>query len=129
MTIGERIKKRREELGLTQTDLAERMGYKSRAAICTVEKDKEDLTTTRIRRFAEALHTTPGYLMGWEENPTDINEEAGKLYSAYAFRVLYDSLPLEEQEKINEIEKQLVNITPENRTLILNLLKSLLPDA
>ena len=68
MTIGERIKKRREELGLTQSELAERMGYKSRAAICTVEKDKEDLTTTRIRRFAEALQTTPAYLMGWEED-------------------------------------------------------------
>ena len=67
MTTGERIKQRREELGLTQTELAERMGYKSRAAICTVEKDKEDLTTTRIRKFAKALQTTPAYLMGWEE--------------------------------------------------------------
>ena len=68
MTTGERIRRRREELGLTQTELAERMGYKSRAAICTVEKDKEDLTTTRIRRFAEALQTTPAYLMGWEDS-------------------------------------------------------------
>lgn len=71
MTTGERIKKRREELGLTQTELAERMGYKSRAAICSVEKDKEDLTTTRIRKFAEVLNTTPAYLMGWEDTVVD----------------------------------------------------------
>lgn len=127
--LGKRIKKRRTDLHLTQEELAHRMGYKSKAAICKVEGGEDNITSDRIQKFADALETTPSYLMGWEENPTDINEEAGKLYSAYAFRVLYDSLPLEEQEKINEIEKQLVNLTPENRTLILNLLKSLLPDA
>ena len=75
MTTGERIRKRREELGLTQTDLALRMGYKSRAAICNVEKDKEDLTTTRIRKFAEALDTTPAYLMGWEEQFAQVQKQ------------------------------------------------------
>ena len=73
MTIGERIKNRRIELGLTQTELAERMGYTSRTSICTVEKDKEDLTTTRIRKFAKALETTPSYLMGWEDKKIDLN--------------------------------------------------------
>lgn len=68
MTIGQRIKQRRLELGLTQTELAERMGYTSRTSICTVEKDKEDLTTTRVKKFAEALETTPSDLMGWTEN-------------------------------------------------------------
>lgn len=68
MTIGERIKKRRKELGMSQQELAIRMGNKSRASICTVEKDKEDLTTTRIAKFAEALETTPGYLMGWTDS-------------------------------------------------------------
>ena len=67
MTIGERIKQRRIELGLTQEELALRLGNKSRASVCTVEKNKEDLTTTRIRQYAEALETTPSYLMGWED--------------------------------------------------------------
>ena len=71
MTVGERIKQRRIELGLTQSDLAKRMGYASRAAICTVEKNKEDLTTARIRKYAEALQTTPAYLMGWDEAPSN----------------------------------------------------------
>lgn len=68
MTIGERIKQRRIELGLTQLDLAIRLGNKSRASVCTVEKDKEDLTTTRIQQYAAALETTPSYLMGWKDN-------------------------------------------------------------
>ena len=66
MTIGERIKQRRTELGMTQEELAARLGNKSRASVCTVEKGKEDLTTDRIARFAEALETTPAYLMGWD---------------------------------------------------------------
>ena len=85
MTVGERIKERRIELGLTQSDLAKRMGYSSRAAICTVEKNKEDLTTARIRKYAEALQTTPAYLMGWDAAPSNDSEitHAMDLYELY----------------------------------------------
>ena len=74
MTVGDRIKQRRKELGLTQTELAVRMGYTSRTSICTVETNKEDLTTTRVRKFAEALETTPSYLMGWSDEHTYKND-------------------------------------------------------
>ena len=67
MTIGDRIRIRRTELGLTQSELAHRLGYTSRTSVCTIEKNKEDLTTTRVKKFADALETTPAYLMGWEE--------------------------------------------------------------
>ena len=67
MTIGERIKQRRIELNLTQEELAKRLGNKTRASVCTVERDKEDLTTTRIMMYAKALECTPAYLMGWED--------------------------------------------------------------
>lgn len=74
MTVGDRIRQRRIELGLTQTELAQRMGYTSRTSICTVEKNKEDLTTTRVKKFAEALETTPSYLMGWSDSHTYMAE-------------------------------------------------------
>lgn len=67
MTIGERIRQRRQELGLTQTDLAERLQLKSKASVSLVETDKEDLTTTRLSKYAEALECTPSYLMGWTD--------------------------------------------------------------
>lgn len=65
MTVGERIKARRKELGLTQTELAERLHYKSKVAVSNVENNKEDLTTTRVKKYATALECTPEYLMGW----------------------------------------------------------------
>lgn len=69
--VGKNIRLRREELGLTQTDLAKRLGYKSRVSVCTVETGKEDLTTERVRQYAKALNCSPADLMGWsraEEN-------------------------------------------------------------
>lgn len=74
MTTGEIIKERRKALGLTQDDLAKKMGYKSREAISSVERNKEDLTTDRIRKYAEALDCTPAYLMGWEGQQLTIED-------------------------------------------------------
>lgn len=69
MTIGERVKFRRQQLGLTQQELANRLGNSSRASICTIEKDREDLTTTRIAKLAEALETTAAWIVGWVNDP------------------------------------------------------------
>lgn len=67
MTIGERIKSRRNELGYTQMELALKMGYKNKSAICNVEKNGNNITSDRIAKFAEVLDCTPAYLMGWTE--------------------------------------------------------------
>ncbi len=66
-SIGERIYNRRKELGLTQQDLADRLGYKSKSSINKIEIGKNDLPQKKILEFAHALNTTPRYLMGWEE--------------------------------------------------------------
>ena len=71
-TIGDRIKERRLELGLTQTDLAIRMGYKTKSTICEVERPGSNITAERLMKFAEALNTTPFYLLGKEEDEYDI---------------------------------------------------------
>ena len=65
--VGIRIRNKRIELELTQEELAKRMGYKSKAAICKVERGDDNITTDRIRAFAKALECTPAYLMGWED--------------------------------------------------------------
>jgi transcriptional regulator with XRE-family HTH domain len=64
--IGKRIKQRRNELGITQSELARRMGYKHKSSINKIELGKNDVSQSKIIRFAEALNTTPAYLMGWE---------------------------------------------------------------
>lgn len=61
------IKKRREELGLSQEELAKETGYTSRTSIAKIESGKVDLPQSKIEIFAKALKTTPFYLMGWEK--------------------------------------------------------------
>jgi transcriptional regulator with XRE-family HTH domain len=113
MTIGSRIKQRRLALGLTQSELAQRLGLKSKVSISTVENDKEDLTTDRIRKFAEALDTTPAYLMGWEETPafrrrhkySDIKEQTidGETI------VTYKATPTVPQTEIDKLQQAYVD--------------------
>lgn len=67
MNLYDRIKARRLELRLSQDELAQKLGYKSRSTINKIEMGKNDITQSKIKAFAEALETTPSYLMGWED--------------------------------------------------------------
>ena len=67
MTIGERIKQKRKELGLSQEEVADSLGYKSRTSVFKVEQGITDLPLSKVKEFAKVLKTTPSYLMGWED--------------------------------------------------------------
>lgn len=67
-TIGVRIRERREALGLTQEELASRMGYKDKSSIHRIEAGRADIPQSKVYAFAKALDTTPGYLMGWRDD-------------------------------------------------------------
>lgn len=68
MSIGKRIKERRKELGFNADYIAEKLGV-SRSTVFRYEKgDIEKLPTEILERLAVILKTSPGYLMGWEEN-------------------------------------------------------------
>lgn len=58
------IKNRRSMLGMTQSELAEKLGYADKSMIAKIEKGNVDLTQSKIFAFAKALNTTPSNLMG-----------------------------------------------------------------
>lgn len=78
-TIGARIKARRQELKMTQRDLAARMGYKDHTTITRTEAGKVDLPQSRVAQFAEVLGVTPGYLLGWDQEPEDLADVAARV--------------------------------------------------
>lgn len=49
------IRKFREDLGLSQEELAEKVGYKSRTSIAKIEAGKVDLSNSKIEDFAKAF--------------------------------------------------------------------------
>lgn len=65
MTLNERIKNIRIWRGLSQEELAIRMGYKSRGSINKIEMGKCDIALSKIIKFAKVLEVNPAYLTGW----------------------------------------------------------------
>lgn len=73
------IKRRRQQLKMTQTDLALKMGYADKSMIAKIEKGNVDLPLSKILAFANALETTPGELMGWDYE-TEATETVDNIY-------------------------------------------------
>ena len=122
MNTGDRIKKRRIELGLTADELAEKIG-KSRATIYRYENgDIENMPTSILEPLAKVLKTTPADLMGWEEIDARFSgrEASDKTYSKIAQNI----------EQHHGIIKEIVNVceqlSNENRRKTLQYSKGLL---
>ena len=79
LNVGRNILAARKRLGLTQEELASRVGYKTKSAINKIELGIRDLPQKKIAAFADALGVTPGYLMGWEEKPAEELQGMGVL--------------------------------------------------
>lgn len=75
--IGDRIKERRECLKMSQDDLAKKLGYKSRSSINKIERDASGLPQSKIVAIANALNTTPAYIMGWESDKSETSKKIG----------------------------------------------------
>lgn len=63
MTIGQRLKLRRETLKISQETLAHHLGLRSRSSIAKIEAGLNNLPINLIERAAEYLDTTPAYLL------------------------------------------------------------------
>ena len=68
MDIYEKIKYLRESKNISQEELAEKMGYKSKTSIHKIEQKKTDLPLSKVKEFAKVFNVSPEYLMGWEES-------------------------------------------------------------
>ena len=92
--IGKRIRSRREQLGMTQEELASRLGYKSKTTIAKIENGTNDIVQSKVIEFAKVLDTTPAYLMGWvspEQNTLEIIEKPHLSTSDFIVRLPNDS--------------------------------------
>lgn len=58
MSIGSNIRRRRRELGISQKELAEAVGYSSRSAIANIETGASELPASRLLDLARALDTS-----------------------------------------------------------------------
>lgn len=108
MTIYERIKARRKELGLTADIVAEALGV-SRATVYRYESsDIEKLPTTILESLSKVLRCSPGYLMGWEDNDFTYLNDASTKNHGVSINVLgrvAAGIPMEAIENIIDTEE------------------------
>lgn len=58
MSVGTNIKKRRFELRMSQQELADAMGYKTRSTIAKIESGENDVSQKKLAKFAQVLDTS-----------------------------------------------------------------------
>ena len=88
MTIYERIKNRRKDLGLSADDVAEILGV-ARATIYRYESAEiENMGIDKIEPLAKALRTTPEYLMGWNEEKSTLPPNAYPYHPTHRIPIL-----------------------------------------
>ena len=97
MSVGANIKKRRFELNMSQQDLADAMGYKTRSTIAKIESGENDVTQKRLTKFAEVLDTTVEALMGITTPPATLTTTYTTITSDKEIRLLPLSLPVVNQ--------------------------------
>ena len=105
--IGIQIKKRREELNMTQEELATKLGYKSRSSINKIELGKNDITQHKVVEFANALNTTPAYLMGWTDTAT---QKKNDTLSDIILRLRSDDNFMEVVQGIYDLTDEQINV-------------------
>ncbi|WP_339234674.1 helix-turn-helix transcriptional regulator [Paenibacillus sp. FSL R5-0517] len=75
MSLGERIRNRRKEIGLTQIIIAEHLGM-GRSNFGHIENDRVIPSSTDLEKIATILKTTPNYLLGNSDQKETITDNA-----------------------------------------------------
>lgn len=111
MNIGDRIKEKRLELGLTVEQLAKLVG-KNRATIYRYESnDIENFPLDLLPLIADALNTTPAYLMGWESSAQGFT--LGSVISMYRAE---KHLSMDQFAELSGISKAYISMLERNKT-------------
>jgi transcriptional regulator with XRE-family HTH domain len=117
MELSDKECRRREELGITQDELARRMGYKSRVSINKIENGRP-VSQKIIVRLSEALGVSVPYLMGWEEKPAEELQGLGALAAQVlmdpdAAQMVQQYMALEESDR--QAIRDFMNLSPVDR--------------
>lgn len=110
---GERVKKRRESLNLTQEELAKRAGYKSRSSINNIETGRP-VSQKIVEKLATALNVSPSYLMCWtDDDGLDIRDT--------------NTIDLTQRKESSDFDKATFEISEEIKTknAFINYIKSI----
>ena len=111
MKLHETIRARRMALHMTQQELAARLGYKSTSTIAKIEAGVNDIPQAKIIAFARALSTTPGALLGLDDERGAITEKniSQPLSEKNVSLTDQERTLIEKYRKLNEAGKEYID--------------------
>ncbi len=119
------LKARREELGMTQAQLAEKIGYADKTMISKIEKGSVDLSQSKIAVIAKALKTTPSELMGWTDSENlegvQINEHHTEYYIDAETRKLAQEL--HDNPELSVMFDAIKTLSPQDARLVMDMVR------
>jgi transcriptional regulator with XRE-family HTH domain len=134
MEVNTRIRQCRMDLGMSQEELAEAVGYTGRSAIARIESGRNKVSISKIPIFAKALHTTEAYLLG-----VDSKKSAEEAVITYAQNSTSDTakklrdhllsamkLLEAEQREESEVSAKFKRLTPANQTIVMTMIDTML---
>ena len=108
MTIGDKIRLHRKALGLTQTELGEKLGVKTNAVSKWECGRVDDIPTSKIKAMAKLFDVQPSYLIDEKQpaptNGDELNAEDKRLLT------MIHNLSLEDRERIVAIIEALAGL-------------------
>lgn len=100
MTIYDRIKSLRIKKGMSQDELAKKVGYESRSAISKVENGSRDISQSMIEKYASALDVTPTFLLYGDESQNGEQQYTVSDTEQEEYLKLVNIIPLPKMRKV-----------------------------
>lgn len=125
--VGQQIRARREELHMTQEELAKKLGYKSKSTINKIESGINSITQNKLKAFADALDTTELYLLGLLTTPEklDGNEILYKQFLTSLASKTSPLVPYDDEELLTLEEKEILSkyrqLNTQNKEIMKNI--------
>lgn len=118
--VGNKIRTRREELGLSQEQLATLIGYKTRGAVSKLENGDREISFKKMMEISKALQVDEKYFWVGQE-PTNVkwSKDLGKRLRELRASILLDKLESEiniNKAEITRFEEG--NLSPSNNDLM-----------
>lgn len=146
MTLGEKVKKRRKELKLSQEELSKLLGYKSKATVHKIENGIININIDGIKNIAKVLNCDIEYLLDLNKQEVKTTEDVCDIEPSLVYvknfilrlaSIHKDDVPIKDLKltlelngtTINnfELEKYIQQVVQENIELIKNkMIKSIL---
>lgn len=123
MGLCENIKAQRLSLDMTLEEVAKIVGVTRQTILKYENGIISNIPSDKIELLAQALHTSPAYLMGWADDPAVYGD--GVEVSTDVMLISHRKKPTVKDDGLSDMERLFLSLTPERREEVLRYMEYL----